>query len=156
VVGGKAVISTGSDLSLMRETIARLKAGGAAEATAAQKDLAEHLPAGQQVSIALSLPLYVAQALERGGTPADRLGTPDPGKKIAGLTLTADGPVLRIGSYWPHEQIRLAMDLLKRAMPEVGEMPKSLFEPTREGPPKPPAPAPKPAEKPSAAPTATP
>jgi hypothetical protein len=153
VVGGKAVVSSGSDLSLMRQTIARLKKGEAAEVPAAIKRLAEHLAAQQQISIALSLPLFVRQSLLRGGTSPERIGTIDPGKEIAGLTLTANGPEVRVSSYWPHEQIRLAMDLLKRAAPEIVEAPKSLFEPAKEGPPKAGAAAPdaaKPGEKPPA------
>jgi hypothetical protein len=150
VVGGKAVVSSGSDLTLMRQTIARLKKGEAAETPAAMKRLAEHLAGQQQVSIALSLPLYVGQALLRGGTTPQKMGTIDPGREIAGLTLTVSGAEVRAVSYWPHEQIRLAMDLLKRAAPEIAETPKSLFEPAKEGPPKPGAAAPKPGEKPPA------
>jgi hypothetical protein len=150
VVGGKAVVSSGSDLTLMRQTIARLKKGEAAETPASMKRLAEHLAGQQQVSIALSLPLYVGQALLRGGATPQKMGTIDPGREIAGLTLTVSGAEVRAVSYWPHEQIRLAMDLLKRAAPEIAETPKSLFEPAKEGPPKPGAADPKPGEKPAA------
>jgi hypothetical protein len=168
MVGDKAVISSGSDLTLMRQTIERLKKGEAAETSPALDRLQKQLPRDQQITIALSLPMYVAQALQRGGTPLERIGTTDPGLEIAGLTLTAGGQGVRIASYLPHEQIRLAMDLLKRAAPEIAETPKSLFEPTKEGPPKPVAPSPtgtaaptptattQPAPTTTAAPTSTP
>jgi hypothetical protein len=147
VVGGKAVVSSGSDLTLLRQTIARLKAGEAAESSPALRRLQQELPKDQQISMAMSLPLYMAQALLRGGTPADRVGTTDPGKELAGLTLTASGASLRVAAYLPHEQLRLAMDLLKKAAPEIAETPKSLFTPTPEGPPKPGAGPVKPPEK---------
>jgi len=164
VVGDKAVIGAGSDTTLMAETIQRLKAGKAPEASPALKALEGHLPRGQNVSLALNLPLYLAQALERGGTPADKIGTVDPGSTMAGLSLAADGATARMSSYWPYEQIRLAMDLLKRAAPEISKVPGSLFEPTPEGPPKggagvppatpPTAPAPGPAKPPNPTPAA--
>jgi len=83
---------------------------------------------------------------------------------MAGLSLAADGATARMSSYWPYEQIRLAMDLLKRAAPEISKVPGSLFEPTPEGPPKggagvppatpPTAPAPGPAKPPNPTPAA--
>jgi len=140
VVGDKAVIGAGSDTTLMAATIERLKAGKAPEASPALKALEGHLPPEQNLALAVNLPLYLAQALERGGTPADKIGTVDPGSTVAGLVVAADGATARMSSYWPYEQIRLAMDLLKRAAPEISKVPGSLFEPTPEGPPKPPVP----------------
>jgi hypothetical protein len=137
VVGNKAVVSSGSDLGLLRDTIAHLKKGEAAPVSPALDHLRQHLPAGSQATIAFSMPMYVAQSLQRGGTPPERIGTPDPGKEIAGLALAASGSTVRMTSYMPHEQIRLAMDLLKRAAPDIAETPKSLFQPSTEGPPRP-------------------
>jgi len=150
VVGDKAVIGAGSDTTLMAETIERLKAGKAPEESPALKALEGHLPREQNLALAVNLPLYLAQALERGGTPADKIGTVDPGSTVAGLVVAADGPIARMSSYWPYEQIRLAMDLLKRAAPEISKVPGSLFEPTPEGPPKGGAGAPPPASPPAA------
>jgi hypothetical protein len=137
VVGNKALVASGSDLSLLADTISHLKKGEAAPVPPALERLRTHLPAGSQGTLAFSMPMYVAQSLLRGGTPADRIGTPDPGKEIAGLTLTAVGATVRVSSWFPHEQIRLAMDLLKHAAPDIAETPKSLFQPSTEGPPAP-------------------
>ncbi len=148
VVGDKAVIATGSDLGLFRETVERLKAGKTQEQTEALKQLQGRLPREQQVSVVLNLPEFFAQALLRGGTPPERVGTINPGREIAGLTLTASGTTVRMSSFWPYEQIRLTRTLLQKAAPELLNVPESLFEPTKEGPPKTeaaPAPAPTPA-----------
>ena len=151
VVGDKAVIATGSDLGLFRETVERLKAGKTQEQTEALKQLQGRLPREQQVSVVLNLPEFFAQALLRGGTPPERVGTINPGREIAGLTLTASGTTVRMSSFWPYEQIRLTRTLLQKAAPELLNVPESLFEPTKEGPPMP-APEPAPAPAPSNAP----
>ncbi|MCX5674686.1 MAG: hypothetical protein NTX87_06725 [Planctomycetota bacterium] len=156
VVGNQAVIASGSDKAMLMQTIERLKGGRAAEPSPAIGRLQSHLPAQQQVAMAMSLPLFIGQALVRGGTPPDRLGTLSAGQEVAGLAFQADGTTARMASYWPHEQIRMAMDLLKRAAPDMAEMPHTLFEPAPEGPPKPPvpgaaAPAPVPPSSPPAA-----
>lgn len=140
VVGNQAVIASGSDKAMLMQTIERLKGGRAPEPLPAIARLQSHLPARQQVAMAMSLPLFVGQALIRGGTPPDRIGTMDAGQEVAGFAVQADGTTARMVSYWPHEQVRLAMDLLKRAAPDMAEMPHTLFEPTPEGPPKPPVP----------------
>jgi hypothetical protein len=137
VVGSQAVIGTGSDLTLFRQTLRRLRGGREPEPSPAVRRLEQHVPANQNVYIAMSLPLVIAQSLERGGTPVDRVGTVDPGHEVAGLGVQGEKTSLRIMSYWPHEQIRLARELLNRAAPDMAEIPKSLFEPTPEGPPKP-------------------
>ncbi|MBE3096863.1 MAG: hypothetical protein IMZ44_06985 [Planctomycetes bacterium] len=140
VVGNQAVIASGSDKAMLMQTIERLKGGRAPEPLPAIARLQSHMPARQQVAMAMSLPLFVGQALIRGGTPPDRIGTMDAGQEVAGFALQADGTTARMVSYWPHEQVRLAMDLLKRAAPDMAEMPHTLFEPVLEGPPKPPVP----------------
>jgi hypothetical protein len=137
VVGHQAVICTGSDLSLFRETIERLKAGKEPGPSPAVRRLETHVPAKQNVFVALNLPMFIGQALERGGTPADRIGTIDPGHEVAGVGIHGGSETLQVTSYWPHEQIRLARELLNRAAPDIAEGTKSLFEPTPEGPPKP-------------------
>jgi len=158
VVGDHAVVSTGSDTGLLAEAVERLKAGKQAEASPALERLRENLPTNQHVAIATSLPMFIGQALVRGGTPQDRLGPVSAGRELAGLAFRADGPTARVATYWPHEQIRLAMDLLRHAAPDMAEVPRTLFEPAPEGPPKtgpPPAPAPVPggASAPAAVPT---
>jgi len=140
VVGNQAVIASGSDKGMLMQTIERLKGGRVAEPSPAIGRLQSHLPVRQQVAMAMSLPLFIGQALIRGGTPPDRIGTMDAGKEIAGFALQADGTTARMASYWPHEQVRMAMDLLKRAAPDMAEVPHTLFEPAPEGPPKPPVP----------------
>ena len=156
VVGNQAVIASGSDKGMLMQTLERLRGGRAPEPSPAIARLQSHLPGRQQVAMAMSLPLFIAQALVRGGTPPDRLGTLSAGQEVAGFALQADGTTARMASYWPHEQIRMAMDLLKRAAPDMAEMPHTLFEPAPEGPPKPPvpgaaAPAPVPPSSPPAA-----
>jgi len=144
VVGRHAVIATGSDQQLFREVIQRLRdSRGGAEAPALQR-LAGHLPQNQSLLMALNLPLGLGQSLLRGGTPPDRVGSIDPGHDLAGISIAADGDTARVATYWPHEQIRLVRDLMRRAAPELSDMPESLFEPPAEGPPKaaPGAPAP--------------
>ncbi len=144
VVGDKAVVSSGSDLSLLKETIERLKKGEAAEKSPTLERLQQHLPAAQQAAIALNLPMYVAQSLQRGGTPAERIGTPDPGKEIAGLVLAAGGGKVHVSSYFPYEQIRLAMDLMKlRLRRRSPRRPSRSLSPPRKGRPSPPPPAPR-------------
>jgi len=140
VVGNQAVIASGSDKGMLMQTLERLRGGRAPEPSPAIGRLQSHLPARQQVAMATSLPLFIGQALIRGGTPPDRIGTMDAGKEIAGFALQADGTTARMASYWPHEQVRMAMDLLKRAAPDMAEVPHTLFEPAPEGPPKPPVP----------------
>ena len=54
---------------------------------------------------------------------------------MVGLGFGAVGNAVEVGSYWPHEQLRLARDLLERVAPKVTEAPESLFEPSKEGPP---------------------
>jgi len=135
VVGNKAVVGTGSDLALFQATVERLAAGKPAETPPAAARLQKQLPASQNVSIAMSLPLYPRQALLRGQTPPEQVGTADPGSELVGLSLRADGATLRAASYWPHEQLRLARELIERVAPEIAEVPESLFEPSEEGPP---------------------
>lgn len=137
VIGNRAVIGTGSDLSLFRQTIGRLKGGRELEPAPAVRRLEQHVPANQNLFIAMSLPMVIGQSLERGGTPADRVGTIDPGHEVAGIGIQGTGTALQLRTYWPHEQIRLARELLNRAAPDVADVPKSLFEPAPEGPPKP-------------------
>jgi hypothetical protein len=93
------------------------------------------MPKTQNLLIATSLPAYLREALLRGGTDPDRVGTVDVGSEIVGLSFGAVGNAVEVGSYWPHEQLRLARDLLQRVAPEVAEAPESLFEPSKEGPP---------------------
>ena len=160
VVGNQAVIASGSDRGMLMQTLERLRGGRAPEPLPAIARLQSHLPGRQQVAMAMSLPLFIAQALIRGGTPPDRIGTMAAGREVAGIALQADGTTARLASYWPHEQIRMAMDLLKRAAPDMAEMPHTLFEPAPEGPPKPPVPGeagpPKPAPAGEAAPAPVP
>jgi hypothetical protein len=102
----------------------------------------------------MSLPLFLSQALIRGGTPPDRVGTVDAGQEIAGVAVQSDGSTARVVTFMPHEQIKLALEMLKRAAPDISQVPHTLFEPAQEGPPKrAPAPgkaAPQPAAEPPA------
>ena len=159
VVDHQAVVATGSDLVLFRQIIERLKAKEPLEPTPAMKLLQAFMPKEQQMSMAMNLPQFIGQALLRGGTSPDRLGTIDAGHQMVGLSLHADGPAIHLNSYWPHEQLRLAQELLARAAPELTEVPKSMFEPSTEGPPQekgetpqPPVPAPPAVPMPSSAP----
>jgi hypothetical protein len=136
IVGDKAVVATGADLALFRETILHLQEGAAAEKPPALARLEEHLPAKQNLSIALSLPAYLAQAVLRAGTDPAKVGTVDRGSELVGLSFAAEGAGAHAVSYWPHEQLRLARDLLARVAPEVTRAPESLFEPSIEGPPE--------------------
>lgn len=133
-VGDRAIVGVGTDTTLMRETIERIRAGEEPEASPAAERLREELPPGQNVAIVTSLPLYLKQALLRGGTPEDRIGTVDPGATLSGLAVRFEGPAVRMGSYVPYEQLRRARDLLERVVPQVTEAPESLFEPPDEGP----------------------
>jgi len=166
VIGQTAVVASGSDLTLFRSVIEHLKQGKE-DVPPALARIRERLAREDNVSILASLPLFLRDALLHGGTPEDRIGTVDPGKEVAGLSLSASGVGVRVGSFWPHEQLRLAKELLDRAAPAISEGTESLFQPTPEGPPKgagepplpakpeegaPPAPAPAPAEPPQAAP----
>lgn len=136
VIENHAVVATGSDLTVFRDVLARLKAKRAPETSPIFKQLQVRLPRDENVVIGLDLPLYLGQSLLRGGTPPERVGTLVPGHEMVGIGLRADGSVARGSSYWPHEQIRLARELLLKAAPELAEAPGSLFEPPAEGPPK--------------------
>jgi len=158
VVNNYGVVGTGSDQTLFRNTVKALKAGKPGEPPAAFAQIEKRLPARQNVSFIASLPLALRQSLIRGGTDPDRIGTIDPGAERAGVGMVFGGSTVSIGSYWPHEQLRLARELLARVAPKVVEAPESLFEPTKEGPPRsagtppliPPAgPAPEPPPAPS-------
>jgi hypothetical protein len=141
IVGNKAIIGTGSDLGLFTQAIENLKSGKELPMAPQLKHLESHLPPRQHVAMAMSLPMFLSQALLRGGTPAEKLGDVDPGKEYAGFSITAEGTAARLTSYWPSEQIRLAKELLDRAAPDITKAPGSLFEPA-ESPPKGAAPAP--------------
>ncbi|HUX01908.1 MAG: hypothetical protein WBD63_10115 [Phycisphaerae bacterium] len=136
VVGDKAVVATGADLTLFREAILRLKQGEAAETNPALARLEPHLPPAQNLSIALSLPAYLGLSLLRGGTDPNEVGTVDRGSELVGLSFAAQGSTVSAASYWPHEQLRLARELLVRVAPGLAEVPESLFEPSTEGPPE--------------------
>jgi hypothetical protein len=149
VVGDSAVVATGTDLTLFRETIERLRSAAARPPAPEVARLRKLLPGGGQGFLALSLPLYLQAALLRGGTLPEKVGTVDPGAELVGMSLQADGPRFAANTWWPHEQLRLARELIERVMPEVADAPESLFEPTMEGPPagpaeEPEAPAPAP------------
>ena len=163
VVDHQAVVATGSDLVLFRQIIERLKTKEPLEPTPAMKQLQAFMPQEQQMSMAVNLPQFIGQALLRGGTSPDRLGTIDTGHQMVGISLDAAGSTIRLNSYWPHEQLRLARELLARAAPELTEAPKSMFEPSTEGPPQekgeppqPPVPAPPAVPMPSPAPAPLP
>ena len=158
VVGNHAVVAAGSDLTLLRRTIERLKMGREPQPSPALRRLGTHVSRDQNVLLVLSLPVYLGQSLTRGGTAPDRIGTIDPGHEFVGIGVRFRGAKAELSTYWPHEQIRLARELLDRAAPEIREIPDSLFQPQREPPPKPgaettqplfvPGAAPPPAEKP--------
>ena len=136
IIGNQAVISSGSDLGMLTQTIEGLKSGKAAEKSPAQKRMEDRLPGRQSLTIAMSLPLFLSQALIRGGTPPDRIGTVDAGQEIAGVAVQSDGSTARVVTFMPHEQIKLALEMLKRAAPDIAAVPHTLFEPAQEGPPK--------------------
>ncbi|MBE3069924.1 MAG: hypothetical protein IMZ66_06780, partial [Planctomycetes bacterium] len=119
VVGKHAVVATGSDLSLFRMVIEQLQKGDEPAPSPALQRLHTHVSRDQNVFVAMSLPIYLAQSLERGGTSADRIGTVDPGHEMVGIALRGQGPTAVVTTYWPHEQIRMARDLMKRAAPEL-------------------------------------
>ena len=152
IVGNHAVVAAGSDLMLFRRTIERLKMGAKPEPSPAMQRLGIHVSQDQNVMLALSLPVYLGQSLIRGGTPADRIGTVDPGHELVGIGVRFRGAKAELSTYWPHEQIRLARELIDRAAPEIADIPESLFEPESEAPP---AAAPGPPQPPPA-PGATP
>jgi hypothetical protein len=154
VVGNQAVISAGSDLGLLTQAIEGLKSGKPAEKSPALGRLERHLPGRQQFAMAFSLPLFLGQALIRGGTPPDRLGKLEPGQEVAGVVIQAEGSTARVSTFFPHEQIRLALEILNRGAPDLSRVPHTLFEPAPEGPPKAlpkgaAAPAPAPGEPPA-------
>ena len=163
VVGNHAVVAAGTDLALFRKTIARLKMGHPPEPSPALRRLYNHVSRDQNFMIAINLPVYLGQSLARGGTPADQIGMVDPGHEVVGIGVRFRGAKAELATYWPHEQIRLARDLLNRAAPEISEIPESLFKPTPEATPEggagapspllgPGAAVPPPAEKPPGAP----
>ena len=157
VVGNKGVVSAGSDLALFRRTIERIKAGQIDdEPLPAIQRLVRRLPDKQNVSVAVSLPLFVRQSLIRAGKTPEDIGTVDPGMEMAGFGIRAEGASARVTSYWPHEQIRLARELLERVAPEAAEEAGSLFEPPEAGPPEPELPAPPPPVAPTPPPPAEP
>ncbi|HUU92383.1 MAG TPA: hypothetical protein VM238_14390 [Phycisphaerae bacterium] len=144
IVGNHGVVAAGSDLTLFRRTIERLQMGGEPEVSPAMRRLSPHVSQDQNVMLALSLPVYFGLSLARAGTAADRIGTIDPGHELAGIGLRFEGTRIRLSTYWPHEQIRLARELLDRAAPQITEIPESLFQPEPEAPPKPEPRAPEP------------
>ncbi len=135
VVKDRAVVGTGTDLTLFRKIVERVQKGEPGQVAPALARLEPHMPKTQNLLIATSLPAYLREALLRGGTDPDRVGTVDVGSEMVGLSFGAVGNAVEVGSYWPHEQLRLARDLLERVAPEVTEVPESLFEPSEEGPP---------------------
>jgi len=137
VVGNRAVVATGSDLTLMRKVIEQLKAGGQPEPSPALRRLHTHVSPEQNIFIATSLPVYLGRSLARGGTPRDEIGTVDPGHERVGVGIRFRGTTAELSTYWPHEQIRMARDLIARLAPKAEELPESLFPPEGEGPPKP-------------------
>ena len=139
VVGQKAVIATGSDLALFKKVVENLKAGQAPVPPSVAQ-LQGRMPPKLNLWAMSSPPMFLRGAFLAGGTPPERVGEVNPGKELAGFGLAADGPSIRINSYLPHEQLRLAKELLDRVSPELSKKTESLFEPTRE---EPPAPGPK-------------
>jgi len=137
VVGDRAVVGTGSDLTLLRKVIRRLKAGEQPEPSPALRRLHTQVPPQQNVFIATSLPVYLARSLARGGTPQEKIGTVAPGHERVGVGVRFRGTTAELTTYWPHEQIRMARDLIGRLAPEAEEVPESLFPPEGEGPPRP-------------------
>jgi len=136
IVGDRAVVATGSDLTLLRKVIRRLKAGEAPEPSPALRRLQTHVSPDQNIYIATSLPVYLGASLARGGTPTDQIGTVDPGHERVGVGIRFRGTTAQLTTYWPHEQIRMARDLIGRVAPEVEKVPESLFPPEPEGPPE--------------------
>jgi len=162
VVGQTAVIATGSDLTLFRNVIEGLKKGEENHPPALEQ-FHRHVADESNISIFTSLPLFFRNALLHGGMSLDRIGTVDPGKELAGLSLRAEGNRVKMESFWPHEQLRLSKELLDRVAPAISEGTESLFAPSIEGPPAegattPPAalPAKEGAETPPPAPSAEP
>ena len=137
LVGDRAVVATGSDLTLLRKVIAQLKADGPPEPSPALRRLYTHVSPDQNIFIATSLPVYLGRSLARGGTPRDEIGTVDPGHERVGVGVRFRGTTAELSTYWPHEQIRMAADLVARLVPKAEELPESLFPAEGEGPPKP-------------------
>jgi len=159
IVGNQAVISSGSDLGLLTQAIETLKSGKAPDKPQALARMERQLPGRQQFMMAFSLPVFLGQALIHGGTPPERLGKLESGQEIAGVAIQAEGSTARVATFLPHEQIRLAMEMLKRGAPDLSNVPHTLFEPLPEGPPRKavrPGSAAPPAPGPPAAPDATP
>jgi len=135
VVGDKAVVATGSDQTLLRKVIEQLKSGQAPEPAPALRRLETHLGREQNIFVAMSLPVYLSGSLLRGGTPVEKIGTVDPGNELVGIGVRFDGPTARLSTYWPHEQIRRARELIGRVAPEAEKAPESLFAPDEAAPP---------------------
>lgn len=135
VVGDKAVVGTGSDLTLLRMVIEQLKSGQAPAPAPALRRLETHLAREQNIFITMSLPVYLSGSLLRGGTPIDTIGTVDPGSELVGIGVRFDGATARLSTYWPHEQIRRARELIGRVAPEAEKAPESLFAPEQTAPP---------------------
>ncbi|MFO8014985.1 MAG: hypothetical protein R6X20_16985, partial [Phycisphaerae bacterium] len=152
VIGNKAVVATGSDQTLLRLVLRQLKSGEAPEPSPPLRRLHTHVSREQNIFISTSLPVYLSRSLARGGTPEDRIGTVDPGHERVGVGVRFRGTTAQLSTWWPHEQIRLAKDLVGRLAPEVEEVPESLFPPEGEGPPQ--VQEPPPGEAPEAPPAA--
>jgi len=141
VVGDRAVVATGSDLTLLRMVIEQLKSGEEPQPSPALRRLHTQLSRRQNIFIATSLPVYLSRSLARGGVPEEKIGTVDPGHELVGLGVRFGQATAELSTYWPYEQIRRARDLIARVAPEVEEVPESLFPPEGEGPPEPAAPS---------------
>jgi len=135
VVGNRAVVATGSDLTLLRKVIEQLKAGKEPEAALPIERLHTHLSRDQNILIATSLPVYLKESLVRGGTPDEEVGEVDPGKERVGVGIRFHEATANVATYWPHEQIRLARELIQRVAPGIEKAPESLFAPEGAGPP---------------------
>ena len=135
VVGNYAVVATGSDLTVFRKAIEQLQKADGPAPSPAMRRLYNHISRDENLLIALSLPVYLGQSLARGGTAADRIGTVDPGHEVIGFGVRFGKAEAEVTTYLPHEQIRLARELLSRALPEATDIPESLFKPAPEGPP---------------------
>jgi len=135
VVGKKAVVATGSDLTLLRKVLAQLKSGQAPQPSPALRRLGTHLDRNQNIVVAMSLPVYLGGSLIRGGTPVEKIGTVDPGDELVGIGVRFNGTTARLSTYWPHEQIRRARELIARVAPEAERAPESLFAPDETAPP---------------------
>ncbi len=137
VVGDRAVVATGSDLTLLRMVIEQLKSGQVPRPSPALRRLHTELSPRQNIFIATSLPVYLSRSLARGGTPEEKIGTVDPGHELVGLGVRFGKATAELATYWPYEQIRRARDLIAQVAPEVKEAPESLFPPEEAAPPEP-------------------